>query len=60
MANSTGQNKHLHHIDAYSPQSGTMVPMGMQKFLRTCVLWQLVRFVVINIKMTVLILKSHH
>jgi len=60
MANSTGQNKHLHHIDPYSPQSGTMVPMGMQKFLRTCVLWQLVRFVVINIKMTVLILKSHH
>ncbi len=58
--NQTGQNKHLHHIDPYSPQFGTMMPMGVQKFFRTCVLWQLVRFVAINIKMTVLILKSHH
>ena len=54
------QSKHLQHIDPYSPQFGTMVPMGAQKFLRTCVIWQLVRFVAINIKMTVLILKSHH
>ncbi len=54
------QSKHLHHIDPYSPQFGTMVPMGAQKFLRTCVLWQLVRFLVINFRMTVLILKSHH
>jgi len=54
------QNEHLQHIDPYSPQSGTMVPLGFQKFLRTCVLWQLVRFVAINIRMTILILKSHH
>jgi len=52
--------KHLQHIDPYSPQFGTMVPMGIQKFLRTCVLWQLIRFLVINFRMTVLILKSHH
>ena len=54
------QSKHLKHIDPYSPQFGTMVPMGFQKFFRTCVIWQLVRFVAINIKMTMLILKSHH
>ncbi len=54
------QAKHLQHIDPYSPQFGTMVPMGLQKFLRTCVLWQLIRFLVINFRMTVLILKSHH
>ncbi len=53
-------SEHVKHIDPYSPQSGTMVPLGFRKFLRTCVIWQLVRFVAINIRMTVLILKSHH
>jgi hypothetical protein len=53
-------NEHIQHLDPYSPNSGTMVPLGFQKFLRTCVLWQLVRFIAINIKMTILILKSHH
>jgi len=53
-------NKHMKHVKAYTPQNGTMVPLGGVKFLRTCVLWQIIRFVVINIKMTRLILKSHH
>jgi len=53
-------HEHVKHIDPYTPQSGTMVPLGFQKFLRTCVLWQLIRFIAINIKMTILILKSHH
>jgi hypothetical protein len=53
-------HKHLEHIDPYTPKSGTMVPLGFRKFLRTCILWQLVRFAVINIRMTILILKSHH
>ncbi len=52
--------KHLGHIKPYSAQFGTMVPMGKQKFLRTCIIWQLFRFVAINIRMTILILKSHH
>jgi len=52
--------KHVHHIEPYSPQFGAMVPLGFQKFARTCVLWQIVRFIAINIKMTKLILKSHH
>jgi hypothetical protein len=52
--------KHVGHIQPYSAQFGTMIPMGGQKFLRTCVVWQLVRFIAINIRMTILILKSHH
>ena len=52
--------KHLQHVEPYSPQFGTMIPLGFRKFLRTCVIWQLIRFIAINIKMTVLILKSHH
>jgi len=53
-------HKHVQHIEPYSPQFGTMIPGGFQKFLRTCVLWQIIRFIAINIKMTMLILKSHH
>ncbi len=52
--------KHLQHVEPYSPQFGTMIPLGFRKFLRTCVVWQFIRFIAINIRMTVLILKSHH
>lgn len=54
------ENTHVQHIEPYTPQFGTMVPSGTQKFMRTCLIWQAVRFIAINIKMTVLILKSHH
>jgi len=54
------ENKHLEHVKSYTPQNGTMVPLGGVKFLRTCVLWQICRFIAINITMTKLILKSHH
>lgn len=53
-------HSHVNHVEPYSQQSGTMIPSGNQKFLRTCVLWQIVRFIAINIKMSVLIFKSHH
>ena len=53
-------NQHVQHLDPYSPQSGTMIPGGLVKFMRTCVLWQFIRFLVINLRMTKLILKSHH
>ena len=52
-------SKHLQHIEPYTSQFATMIPLGTQKFLRTCVIWQLVRFVAINIRMTSVILKSH-
>ncbi|MGC8615668.1 MAG: hypothetical protein ACP5GK_08450 [Desulfurella sp.] len=34
-------------------------PTKFTKFLRTCVVWQLVKFIIINIKMTLMLLKSH-
>jgi len=52
--------EHVKHIESYTPQAGTMIPLGSQKFLRTCFVWQLIRFAIINVKMTKLILKSHH
>ena len=37
----------------------TMVPGKTAKAMRTCVLWQLIRFAVINIKMIIVVGKSH-
>ena len=54
------EHSHVQHLEPYTRQSGTMILSGGQKFLRTCVLWQIVRFIAINIKMTILIVKSHH
>jgi len=34
-------------------------PNGFTKFMRTCVIWQFIRFLAINIKMVQVILKSH-
>ena len=56
----TGDQSHVQHVTPYSPQFGTMIPSSGQKFMRTCLLWQAIRFIAINIKMTVLIVKSHH
>lgn len=36
------------------------VPTATTRFFRTCILWQLFRFVSINIKMIRMIAKSHH
>jgi hypothetical protein len=35
-------------------------PTAFTRFLRTCILWQMVRFAFINLKMVRIILKSHH
>ena len=35
------------------------VPSGFTKMMRTFFIWQIYRFVVINIKMIIIILKSH-
>jgi len=34
-------------------------PNGFTKFMRTCVIWQFIRFIVINLKMMRVIAKSH-
>jgi len=37
----------------------TMIPGGFAKKMRTCLIFQLFRFAVINIKMLVVVQKSH-
>jgi len=37
----------------------TMMPGKFARFLRTCVIWQFIRFIVINIKMIIVVQKSH-
>jgi len=47
-------------LTPYSQNDYTPVPSAFTKFRRSCVVWQFFRFIVINIKMTVLIVKSHN
>ncbi len=37
----------------------TMVPGAFARKMRTCVIWQFIRFLVINIKMIIVVGKSH-
>ena len=37
----------------------TMIPGKFTRFLRTCVIWQFIRFLVLNIKMIIVVGKSH-
>ena len=47
-------------LTPYSQNSFTPIPTKFTIFRRTCVLWQIIKFVMINIRMTLLIIKSHH
>lgn len=45
---------------AKNPKFNTaMIPGKMARFLRNCVIWQLIRFIIINIKMIIVVGKSH-
>lgn len=37
----------------------TMIPGSSARFFRSCVIWQFIRFVAINIKMIIVVGKSH-
>lgn len=37
----------------------TMIPGKFARAMRTCVIWQFIRFMVINIKMLIVVGKSH-
>jgi len=37
----------------------TMLPGSFAKKMRTCLIWQFIRFVAINLKMLVVVSKSH-
>ncbi len=37
----------------------TMIPGAFARKMRTCVIWQFIRFVIINVKMIIVVSKSH-
>ena len=43
----------------YSNQSFGTEPMGLVKFMRTCILWQIWRFFVLNFKIMKIIVGGH-
>jgi hypothetical protein len=47
------------NIKPYEQNFTAMVPTPFVKFFRTCVIWQALRFVIINIKMLIVVQKSH-
>lgn len=47
-------------IEQYAQNDYTPVPTGFTVFMRTCVIWQFIRFIFINIKMIRVVSKSHH
>ncbi len=36
-----------------------MIPGRTARFMRTCKLWQIIRFIAINLKMLIVVSKSH-
>ena len=50
----------IKNVKAYDKNFTTMVPTNFVKFFRTCILWQIIRFIIINIKMLMVVQKSHH
>jgi len=46
-------------IKPYEQNFTVMIPTEFVKFMRTCVIWQFIRFIIINFKMIMVVLKSH-
>jgi len=53
-------SEYVKHITPYSPEANTAIPLKGVRFLRKFLPYQLWRFLVINVKMMVLIMRSHH
>ncbi|MGE4419658.1 MAG: hypothetical protein AB7D38_07465 [Sulfurimonas sp.] len=53
------ERKAEHNIKAYGNNFTTMTPGPFALKLRTCKIWQLIRFIIINIKMLIVVRKSH-
>ena len=49
----------MHDIDSDTVENYTITPSRVVQFFRNFFLWQLVRFIVINLKMLRMISKSH-
>jgi len=50
----------MRKIEQYTQNDFTPVPSKFTVWRRTCVIWQFIQFLIVNFRMTVLILKSHH
>ncbi len=50
----------MNHTVPYTPASYVAEPTGLTRRMRTAVLWQCVRFAILNIKMLRLMARSHH
>lgn len=46
-------------VDAYTQASFTMIPSRSVVFYRRFLPWQIIRFIIINIRMTIMIAMSH-
>ncbi len=46
-------------ITPYSQNDFTPVPTKFSVFMRTCIPWQFIRFIIVNIKMLIVVSKSH-
>ena len=46
-------------IIPYTQNDFTPVPTKFSVFMRTCIPWQFIRFVIVNIKMLIVVSKSH-
>ncbi|HEY9202737.1 hypothetical protein [Sulfurimonas sp.] len=53
------EKKAEHNIKAYGKNFTTMTPGKFAIKLRTCKIWQFIRFIIINIKMLIVVRKSH-
>jgi ABC-type transport system involved in cytochrome c biogenesis permease subunit len=47
------------YVKPYDNNFTTMVPTNFVIKMRTCKIWQLIRFIIINIKMLIVVRKSH-
>lgn len=47
------------YVKPYDTNFTTMVPTNFVRFMRTCLIWQFIRFIMINIKMLIVVRKSH-
>ena len=56
-----GYEEVMKNIKPYDNKSfETMAPGPFQRFLRTCKIYQFIRFIIINLKMLKVVAKSHH
>ena len=46
-------------VKPYDQNFTTMIPGKLVRFMRTCLIWQVIRFIVINVKMIIVVNKSH-